>query len=177
MRTNVENGLTGIHDAMVATFKEAMPWLTTVDAYKPLGGGEAVRSPAVLIEVGEMQPGRRVSNGLTPVEVEFAAHCILSVKTSRVELEVRNFAAMVIQIVDGNRWGLGDDNVERPTELSAFPGMFKPDEKGFESWVVNWRQTVHLGCITPEPDYLPADVWIGEAPHIGAAHEDDYERG
>lgn len=176
MKTNVDDGLTAGHDAMEAAFLEAMPWLKTVDAYKPLQGGQAVTSPAVLIEAVEMQPGRKASNGKTPVEVEFAAHCILSVTTSRVELAIRNFAALVIQFVDGNRWGLGEE-VERPTELSAYPGMFKPDEKGFESWVVNWKQVFHLGEPETLPDYLPTDVFIGEYPNVGPGHEDDYDKG
>ncbi len=176
MKNNVDDSLTAGHDAMVAAFKAAMPWLQTVDAYKPLTGGQSITSPAVLIEAVEIQPGRKASNNKTPVEVEFAAHCILSVTTSRVELAIRNFAALTIQFVDGNRWGLGD-NVERPTELSAYPGMFKPDDKGFESWVVNWKQTFHLGEPEVEPDYLPTEVFIGEHPNVGPEHEDDYYEG
>ena len=55
--------------------------------------------------------------------------------------------------------------------------MFKPDEKGFESWVVTWKQTYHLGDVALPPDYLPTDVYMGEAPAVGHGHEDDYLRG
>ena len=176
MRTHVKNGLTALHDAMVEHFKAQMPWLNTVDAYKPQALGVSVVSPAVLLEVVAMRPGRRVSNGKTPVELELAAHCILSVTTQRVEIEVCNFAALAVQFIDKNRWGLGEE-VEAPTEVDAYPGMFKPDEKGFESWVVTWKQTYHLGDVALPPDYLPTDVYMGEAPAVGHGHEDDYLRG
>lgn len=173
---NVVDGLTACHDAMVAEFKRQMPWLATVDAYQPLGGGLSVTSPAILIEAVEMHPGRRITDGRTPVEVEFAAHCVLSVNTENVALEIRNFAALVLQIVDGNRWGLVD-LIERPAELAAYPGMFKPDDKGFESWVASWKQTIHLGRPEVPPDYLPTEVFMGEYPAVGADHADDYTQG
>lgn len=40
--------------------------------------------------------------------MEFYAHCVLSVKTDNVALEVRNFAARLMQEIDGNTWGLGE---------------------------------------------------------------------
>lgn len=159
MSKNASDDLTSIHEAMVKAIKEAFPMVKTVDAYDVTRKG-TIMTPAILLEALEMKPGRRVTGSRTPLTVEFYAHCVLSVKTENVALQVRNFAASLLQTIDGNTWGLGDF-AERPTSLSAFPGVFNPDEKGFESWVVGWEQTVHLGEVWKEADFLPHDVVIG----------------
>ncbi len=163
-----------LHEAMKAEISKQIPVLSTVEAYNP-GYRDAIKTPAVLLEIVDMEPGRKTGDGRLPVTAMFVAHCCLSVKTERVELEVRNFAAKLMQVIDRNRWGLGDA-VEQPVDLGACPGLFKPDDKGFESWVVVWKQTVHLGDVWQDADFLPTDVYIGEAPNIGAAHKDDYEK-
>ncbi len=170
--SETQGDLTALHDAMTEAIKASMSMLQTVKSYDPTTR-DTITTPAVLIEAVEMKPGRKIGDGRLPVTVEFAAHCCLSVKTERVELEIRNFAAKLLQVVNGNKWGLADA-VERPERLSAFPGMFKPDDKGFESWVVTWEQTIHLGEVWQDADFLPTDVYVGEAPDIGAAHEDKY---
>ena len=172
--SETQGDLTALHDAMSLAIKDSMAMLQTVKSYDPLTR-DTIITPAVLIEAVEMKPGSRVTGGRLPVTVEFAAHCCLSVKTERVELEIRNFAAKLLQVVNGNKWGLADA-VERPERLTAFPGMFKPDDKGFESWVVTWEQTIHLGEVWQDADFLPTEVYVGEAPDIGAANKDKYEK-
>lgn len=174
MNSNANDDFTRVHQAMVDQIKARMAVVRTVTAYNPLTGN-TIKTPAVLLEAVEMKPGRPVTGGRLPVTVEFAAHCCLSVKTEAVELEVRNFAARLLQVISGNTWGLGE-MAERPDELSAFPGMFNPDDKGFESWVVSWQQTFHLGEVWQDADFLPTDVYIGEAPNVGAAHHGDYQK-
>lgn len=172
--TESKNDLTALHDAMALSIESSMPMLKTIKAYDPMTR-DTIATPAVLIEAIEMKPGGRLTGGRLPVTVEFAAHCCLSVKTERVELEIRNFAAKMMQVIEGNKWGLADA-VERPERLTAFPGAFKPDDKGFESWVVTWEQTIHLGDVWEGVDFLPTDVYLGESPNIGAAHKDKYEK-
>lgn len=162
-----------LHDAIVAQIKAKMPMLKTVKSYDPTER-DAIKTPALLLELVEMKPGRKVGDGRLPITAEFAAHCLLSVKTERVDVEIRNFAAKMLQVVNGSKWGLAD-SVERPEALGAFPGMFKPDDKGFESWIVVWEQTLHLGDIWENADFLPNDVYVGEAPEIGLANQDKYE--
>jgi hypothetical protein len=168
-----DDDLTLIHEAQVACIKKAMPMLKQVDDYAPelLEGKTLVTSPAVLLEAVQIKPGKKVSGGRFALTIEFAAHCILSMKTEKVQLEIRNFAARVLQIVNENRWGL--EYAKQPAELSAFPGMFS-EKLGFESWVVSWEQEFHLGEVNLGDDWLPTDVYMGEAPNIGAAHQDDY---
>lgn len=170
-----DDDFTAIHDAQVAAFKEAMPMLKQVSDYAPelLTGHASITTPSILIEAVSIKPGKTVSGGRLALVVEFAAHCILSLKTDRIQLEVRNLAARTLQIIHKNRWGL--DNAQLPDQLSAYPGMFS-EKLGFESWVVSWEQEFHLGEVDLGDDWLPSEVYIGEAPNIGADHKDDYEK-
>ena len=165
--------LTRVHEAMEAAIRQQVPQARTVEAYKP--GAGVIKTPAVLLEAIEIKPGGKLSGGRLAIKVEFAAHCCLSVQTDNVELEVRNFAVKMLQVVHKNIWGL-DGVAEPPQELAAYQGMFKPDDDGFDSWVVSWEQTFHLGDGWSEKDFLPRDVFIGEAPRIGKDHQDEYRQ-
>lgn len=168
-----DDDLTLIHEAQVAAIKKAMPMLNQVDDYAPelLEGKTDITSPAVLLEAVNIKPGKKLSGGRFAIIIEFAAHCILSMKTEKVQLEIRNLATRAMQVINENRWGL--DYAQLPRELSAFPGMFS-EKLGFESWVVSWEQEFHLGDINLGDDWLPTKVYIGEAPQIGDAHQADY---
>lgn len=152
---------------------QSIPNVRQVDIYKA-NELDKVTTPAILIELGEIDPADTRSGGRLAVNMDMRLHCILSVKTPAVQLEICNFAAVVMSKVHRNRFGI-NGAVEMPQRLSAFPGMFKPDEKGYESWVVNWTQPVHLGALWEQADFLPTDVYIGLAPHVGADHVEDYE--
>lgn len=167
------SSFTAFHDAIKAQL-ETIPNVREVALYDA-NELDKVTTPAILVELGEIDPSENRTGGRLAVNVDMRLHCLLSVQTERVQLEVRNFAAVVMMKVDKNRFGLGRA-VENPTRLSAFPGMFKPDEKGFESWVVNYTQTVHLGAVWEEADFLPTEIYLGQAPDIGLGHENDYIR-
>lgn len=168
-----DDDLTQVHKAQVEFIKSALPFLRQVCAYEPAmqHGKNMIESPAVLIEVVQIKPGHKISGGRFSVTIEFAAHCILSMKTEKIQLELSNFAVRMLQIINDNRWGLRYSKL--PTDLAAFPGMFS-EELGFDSWVASWEQEFHLGEMNEGVDWLPSDLFIGEAPNIGADHKDDY---
>lgn len=170
---NEQVDFTQLHESIIKTIKAAMPMLKTVKSYDP-SERDALVTPALLLELVEMKPGKKRGDGRLPITAEFAAHCCLSVKTDQVDIEIRNFAAKMLQVVNGSRWGL-NDAVERPDELGAFPGMFKPDDKGFESWVVVWEQNIHLGDVWQDADFLPIEVYVGETPNLGTSAQGKYE--
>lgn len=167
-----------LHDGILAAIRNRFgARLKTVCAYDPVDPDFSdIKTPAVLLELAEMSPGGRTSGGRSAVALGFTAHCMLSAKTEDVQIQVRNFAAQILRLVDGNHWELAD-MVERPSGLEAFPGMFTPGEKGFESWVVNWKQTVHLGDSWELPDDgPPRGVFASMVPLIGLAHKHQYVR-
>jgi len=165
-----------LHDNIAAAVRARFgSRLATVAEYDPVDAhSKTIRTPAVLLELVEIRPAGRATGGRTAVELAWSAHCVLSAATANVQREVRNFAAQVLRLVAGNRWDLGE-SVGRPDDLEAFPGAFKPGDKGFESWIVNWKQTAHLGEVWELPVDGPAvDVFVGEFPYVGTEHQDRY---
>lgn len=176
MSDNTIDDFSPISAALLAHLKTAIPQMATVAAYEPYKPGQegVIDSPALLLEVINVEPGGRVSGGRFPVIFNFAVHCILSTKTPEVSVQAVNLALRVEQVIDNNRWGFGE-SMEIPKSIEAFPGVFKPDDKGFESWVVTWKQVAHLGTGNTLPDFLPTQVLMGEYPNTGADHEGDYQ--
>lgn len=173
MSDNTLNSFTQLFDAIQASLS-TIPNVREVVLYDDRHL-DTITTPAILIELGEIDPGEGKSGGRLAVNLDIRLHCVLSAKTERVNLEVINFATVVMQHVHKNRWTLST-MVELPQRIAAFPGMFRPDEKGFESWVVNWTQTAHIGAVWEADCLPPEEVYIGASPAIGAAHRDDYKR-
>ncbi len=175
---NTTTDFTLLHQAMIDDIKGKLPSIKTVVAYDPTdenngGQHQSVKTPAVLIELSEMKPGKSLGDSRQAFECEFILHCILSVKTDNVQLEIRNYAAAVAKVIYRNKWGLSDC-VEPPEDIAAYPGVFKAGDKGFESWVVNYSQKIHLGDLPLNTETAPTDVFIGYAPKVGADHQADY---
>lgn len=176
MSDNTVEDFSPISAAILEAIKTAIPQLVTVQFYEPYQPGKPglIDSPAVLLEVTNIEPGGRVSGGRLSVTFHFGLHCILGTQTPEVNVQVVNLALQVERLVQDNRWALGGA-MESPKRIEAFPGVFKPDDKGFESWVVTWSQVAHLGEGNTLPDFLPTQVLIGEYPNTGAGHEGDYQ--
>lgn len=162
--------LSGVHDAIEAAVREAIPVLDTVGAYTV---GDAVNTPAALIELEAAEEGEDDGSGRVPVRCTWTIHCLLSRKTERVEVEIRDFATKVLALVRQNRWGMP---ALMPDNLQAGPGEFSPGQDGYEGWYVTWEQTVYIGPDVWVGDGLIAStVYIGRSPAIGEGHAEDYD--
>ena len=159
---------TPLHEAMITALKTNITYIKTVEAYDPTtenegGQHSVVKTPAVLIELAELKPGKPLGDGRQAFSCEFIFHCILSTATKNVELEIRNYAAAVAKVVYRNRWGFSEA-AELAGDISAYPGVFKPGDKGFESWVVSFRQNVYIGDVEVNEEAIPSEVFFGMAP-------------
>lgn len=194
---NALNDFTDLHDAIEAELRARLPLVDTVSPYDPtqINPGESfkINTPAVLIEMVEAKPGRAISGGKIAFNCEFALHCILSSKTKYLPLAVRNFAAMVAMVVANKQteqrdlnadefvrgarqnWGLGSESVEAvDTEsITIYPGAFKPDKGheqafGFDSMIVTFEQTVHMGdMLIDPPRFVASQVEISGSDNVG----------
>jgi hypothetical protein len=173
--------LRDLHTAMVQDFTDTYAErVLTVAAYDPfpdVEGQERVPliTPALLLELVEILPGPDDGTGRTPLRLSLGAHCILSFRTAQMQIELREFAADVLAQVRYNRWGY-PQAVREPEDLSARPGEFRPQQAGFDSWLVSWEQTVFVGPDVWAGGIAPSEVWLGIAPRIGSAYVDDYFR-
>ena len=75
-----------------------------------------------------------------------------------------------------NRWGLkGVGPAEQLRSQNLYGGDI--DKQGAALWVVSWRQSLRIRPLSRTEDCpIPSQVYLGQAPEIGAGHEADYER-
>lgn len=192
---SVINDFTELHEAIETELKKRVPILSTVALYDPTdiapGGSFTIKTPAVLIELTEVKPGRAVTGGRIPFKCEFALHCILSTKSPDLPLAVRNLAAAVAMVVGylpedaqsefvrtgRQSWGLSERGVECvPVDsINIYPGSFKPkggNEKaiGFDSMIVTFEQQIHFGpLVIDSPAFLPDEIEIGGQYEVGGS--------
>ena len=129
------------HANLTSALQAAFPALRTVAAYRI---GETLTTPAVLVEIESMRVGELNGEGKTPVVLSVALHCVLGHSTPNLEMEVRNFAAQVMNFLRNQYFDM-PDALEAPQNLHAMPGDFKPGKSGFESMVVTYEQTLYMG--------------------------------
>tara|TARA_R110002051_G_scaffold71744_1_gene129614 strand:- start:454 stop:1005 length:552 start_codon:yes stop_codon:yes gene_type:complete len=172
---------TALHESMVLDLKSKIKFIKTVEAYDPTSDETGpqhslVKTPAALIELTELRPGKSLGDGRQSFRCEFIFHCILSTTTKNVELEIRNYAAAVAKAIHKNRWGF-ESAVEQPSDIGAYPGVFKSGDKGFESWVVSFSQNIYLGNIGINEESIPEDVFYSMAPLVGEDNKQAYQKG
>ncbi len=160
-----------VHDAQKAAFTNALPMVKKVAEFDGNAIPKQIKSPYLLLEVAEMSTIKG-SGELVWVNAQFNAHCILPASVPRTEIECQNFAALVMKVIHRNTWGL---NIQMPEEISAGPGLYDNNPKGFKSWVVSWWQTLAIGERTNAGIFSPTGVFISESPEVGQAHSDDYQ--
>ena len=168
-----------LHDAIVADFTaHYLGRVATVAAYDPFPipsaqEQQALVTPAILLELSEIAEGEEDGTDRQALRLMLTAHCVLSMRTAQIQLELREFAADVLAHVRGQRWGLAKA-VQASERPSAQPGEFKPGLEGYDSWAATWEQLVYIGPSLWAGGVAPTTIWLGQAPLIGAAHQGDY---
>ena len=179
MNDSKTTDLSSFHQAIIDHLKSGLDQNVTVDIYDNAFEGNSIPTPAALIQIAEMGEGQDIGDDRCPLMVGVSVHCVLSTETPDVQLQIRNFAAQVIRLVRRQLFGLAGA-VSRPIDLDAMPGAVKEgsDEvPGFESWVVEFNQTLYLGESVWKPEGVtPSRVYIGISPEIGIDHEPEYEQ-
>lgn len=78
----------------------------------------------------------------------------------------------LLQRIPGATWAI--DGVGPATEVAdqSLSGATMK-AKGVALWAVTWAQPVVLEPLPAQP-IIPVQLYVGQAPRVGAAHEDDY---
>lgn len=132
--------LRDLHDAIIqALSTQFSSRVEYVGLYRP-APTDPINTPAILLEMEGASDTAGPGDGRIPLRCRFTVHCLLSFRTTDVEIEIRDFAAEVYRLVRKNIWGLGRD-VKIPEQIEMGPGQFQPGKGGYESWYVTWDQT------------------------------------
>ncbi|MGI0120290.1 hypothetical protein [Zooshikella sp. RANM57] len=146
----VSTSLTAINDAVLASVKKAFPAINVYSYDEACFDDSSVSTPACLFELSEINFGSDRGDGRYPAECEFFIHCVIGYKNSSQEnsisKEVREFAAAIAQHVWNSGIWVEGGVLDRPARIQISPGNFRHlSEHGYESWIVEWDQTVYLG--------------------------------
>lgn len=169
-----DTDFTEVEAAQIAAMTAALP-MVHVETYDLTALPEAIQGAGILLEtVGFRVDEKAKGHGdILWLDTEFHAHCFMTRAQPNVTVEVKNLAALVLKVVNKNRWGQA--NIQLPNSLDAMPSKFKLGKGGFESWVATWRQTVAVGDTWQSKSLVPETILLGQAPNIGPGHEDHYE--
>lgn len=170
-----------IHGAILRAvtdhWKDQPNQLDTVAEYDPFER-KPVNSPGVLFSIENMALEGRDGTGRTGIILDCNLTCILSTRTPRVQVEIRQFAAELVRVVEQvglSHWGLGNA-CGTPGNVNCQPALYSPEKSGFESWAVTWSQTFYIGGPTVEPAPLPERLYASKAPDIGKPSKPDYQQ-
>ncbi len=174
------DNLRQIHDAIIddltERYRDRVYTIMSYDMWPDDDGQDPqpIITPAIILELDAIDPGDDDGTDRQSLMLTWSAHCIISIRTQDMQIELREFAADVLSHVRHNRWGLGSA-VSPPEDLVAIPDEFIPENAGYESWIAQWRQQSYVGS-----DFwagvAPKEVYLGIAPRIGADYVDDYRR-
>jgi hypothetical protein len=173
---------TQVLHASVARLKGVMPGLGSCEIYAgQLTGGEMevqvpIPTPAVLPAfLGANREGA-VETGEVDWKCRFAAYCVTRHAAGREHRAVSalELAEQVLAQLDGQRFGLTG---VRPARITRVDNLYS---RAFDAAMVaveavTWEQIVRMGADEWAAEGVrPESLYIGFAPEIGAAHEDDY---
>lgn len=129
----------------------------------------SARTPSVRVSLLGITPGKSGNHLLN-----LAAFIVTSDKRGLHRNDAAlAIAASVIRRVRGTAWGkeplMGE--ASEPTAQNLYNSEI--DKNGIALWAVNWSHEFRFGDTAPEECVLK-ELYIGIAPEVGAAHEDDY---
>jgi len=171
-----------MQQAAVAAIKAAVPGILTCAAYAgEFSGGDlqraSVQSPAVLVACLGCARGGDVDCGDVDWLCRFTAYCMVRSSANRGDRAdgALALAWKIVPAVDASRFGLTG---VWPAKVTRIDNLYAADwdKASVALWAVTWEQQARL-CMSEEAEGTrPEEIWLGQAPEVGAEHVDDYAR-
>ncbi len=167
-----------VHTAMVSSFEQALADVAeqNIASFELSKLTAGITEPTLLLEVNEIEVDQdnKGSAGVVWLRTHYQAHCVLPKTSANTKVECLDFASVVLKTVNQNRWGLS--NVGTPTQLMGFPSYHTTSLNDIESFVVSWWQYVAVDNSWVLSRGPAEEIYLSEAPEIGAEHADKYEK-
>jgi len=160
-------------DALADKLRAALPDIPTISADTPPQTRRSLRVPAVYLEIDSIEPMQENGDARLLADVRWQARCLVDPTLPRADLLVRALAARVAVTLHEIRRPIpGHGHIRL---LNAADDAFRPEVEGYIVWVVEFGLELALGQLEP-PGIAPTQIYLGDAPAIGAAHVEDYEK-
>lgn len=174
INTNLDINL--LHDQIVEQIQAQFPSFKTVQFYRD-DEAETIPTPAILLEVSEVEPEPDHDNGTDqlPVLIRFEARIIMGVRTPQVKLAVRLAAMALAGWLHKLSWGNGV-YADPCRVLACSPDEFDPRVDKWCVWRVEWHNGAMLGNDNSwENDGTVPAALYSFAPDIGVPYKQDYQ--
>lgn len=148
---------------------EAMEGRFDLDELKTV----TARAPAVLVaRLGAAMP-RPLAGPHWHYHLRVAAFVVTKDALDlKRDLAAGTICQALLQRIPGATWGLAAAGPAQDVADQSLSGA-SLKAKGIALWAVTWTQPVVLEDL-PAKILIPVSLYVGQAPAIGAAHEDDY---
>lgn len=134
--------LDDIHAAIVSRLAANFPTVVLCEAYP--ADLDRLPLPALLLELGELEPTELGDDALDGFNGSFTVYCLYDETLAGAELAVRNLAVEVaVRIRQEGTFG---QDIERPAEvMRVAEDNMKPELDGYLSWAVDFQLGFTLG--------------------------------
>lgn len=159
--------LSGLHQAVSATLRAAMPQLRTVECYAAVQAQTPL--PALFHGIVGLKPGIDPGDGHSCVIATFEARIHTDASQPYPALEAVDLAAQLMVLLRKQYWNI--DFVEEARSVQALPSNASPT-----TWTVQWEQVLHLGQVQwPWPNQPPGSLVLAFDPDSGPGNESAYK--
>ncbi len=134
-----------------------------------------IRTPAVLVSRLRTRQDKTYAGPHPTYRLQMAAFILCKDELGlQRDLAAANIAQVLLSLIPNSDWGIPDDVM--PAESVAEEPLVSIDanKQGLALTAVTWDQVVALTPF-PTPEAISPEVYLGQAPQIGMAHEADYE--
>ncbi|WP_062560611.1 hypothetical protein [Paracoccus aminovorans] len=142
-----------------------------VEQIKQLG----IKTPAVLVSRLRARQDKTYAGPHRTFRLQLAAFILCKDELGlQRDLAAANIAQVLLNLIPDQQWGLDDDLM--PAEAVTEEPLVSIDanKQGLALTAVLWEQVAALSPF-PASEPITPEVYLGQMPQIGAAHEDDYQ--
>lgn len=129
---------------------------------------------AVLVSNLGAKEGQDYSGPAHSFDFQMAAYVVTKDGLGKPrDIRAATIFQILLQLIPGKDWGEEAYGAARNVRLQPLVSV-KAKSSGVSLWAVTWLQPVSL--FEPEAAPLGVELYVAQAPEIGAAHEADYEQ-
>lgn len=142
-----------------------------VDQLRQLG----VKTPAVLVSRLRARQDRSYAGPHRTFRLQMAAFILCKDELGLPrDLAAANIAQVLLNLIPDQQWGLPDDVMPAEAVCEEPLVSVEANKSGLALTAVTWEQVAALAPF-PSPEPISPELYLGQAPAIGAGHEGDYE--